>query len=145
MPGRAVAPVGMWERVGNGALASLAILILLIGLRVEPSQAGHGSHMQLGLPPCGWVVAFDKPCPTCGMTTAVAYAVRGEILSSFITQPAGMVFALSMAMSFWLCGYVAMTGSALGRLVGREVFRPRILWGLGALILVSWAYKFVTW
>lgn len=119
--------------------------ILIVGSRVEPSRQGHGSHVQLGMPPCGWVVAFDRPCPTCGMTTAVAHATRGDLLSAFVTQPAGLAVAIACALTFWMSTHIVMTGSGLGRLVAREVFRARILWGLAALVLGSWAYKFVTW
>lgn len=126
-------------------LASAALAILVVGARVEPSTHGHGSHVQLGMPPCGWVMAFDRPCPTCGMTTAVAHATRGDLLSAFFVQPAGLAVAIASTLVFWMSVHIALTGSALGRLVGREVFRPRILWGLAALVLGSWAYKFVTW
>mgnify|MGYP001223828936 CR=1 FL=1 len=131
--------------MAHALLAMVCLGILLIGHRVVPEAAGHGSHTQIGLPPCGWVVAFGKPCATCGMTTAVAHASRGEILSAVVTQPAGAAFAVVCAMAFWMSIHVAVTGSALGRLVGREVFRTRILLGLGALVLLSWGYKFVTW
>jgi hypothetical protein len=90
-------------------------------------------------------MAFDRPCPTCGMTTAVAHATRGDLLSAFFVQPAGLAVAIASTLVFWMSVHIALTGSALGRLVGREVFRPRILWGLAALVLGSWAYKFVTW
>lgn len=144
-PGRGVEPAGIWERVGHALLGAAALAILIVGSRVEPSGQGHGSHVQLGMPPCGWVVAFGRPCPTCGMTTAVAHATRGDLLSAFVTQPAGLAVAIACALTFWMSAHIVVTGSGLGRLVGREVFRGRILWGLAALVLGSWAYKFVTW
>lgn len=144
-PGRGAPKATMAERLAHLALGAACVAVLLIGLRVEPAAAGHGSHTQIGLPPCGWAVAFGKPCATCGMTTAVSLVVRGELPRAFVTQPAGFAFAVVCAMLFWMSLHVTVTGSALGRLVGREVFRPRILWGLGSLVLGSWAYKFLTW
>ncbi len=137
--------MGWWERVGNLACALVCFALLWTGQKVEPSGTGHGSHVQLGLPMCAWVMRFDKPCPTCGMTTAVAHAVRGEFLNSVVVQPAGAAFALGAAALFWLSLYVAATGSAVGRMAGRALLQGRWLWSAGVLVGVSWAYKFLTW
>ncbi len=144
-PARQAPVVGYWERGANFACACLCLAVLVIGQRIEPSGAGHGSHVQLGMPMCAWVMRFDRPCPTCGMTTSVAHAARGEFLNSVVTQPAGAAFAVGAASLFWLSLYVAMTGSAAGRLAGRMFFQGRWLWGAGVLVGVSWAYKFLTW
>lgn len=142
---RRVPLVGRWERLTHLCVAAACLLVLWVGRGVEPSEAGHGSHVQLGLPPCAWVVRFDRPCPTCGMTTAVAQAARGDFLTSVATQPAGAAFAVGAAGLFWMSLYVALTGSAVGRLAGVVVLRPLGLWCAGALVGVSWAYKFLTW
>ncbi|MBX3317214.1 MAG: DUF2752 domain-containing protein [Phycisphaeraceae bacterium] len=137
--------IGVWERLAHVALAMACLAVLWVGRGLEPSPAGHGSHVQLGMPPCAWVVRFDRPCPTCGMTTSVAHAARGEFLRSLVVQPAGAAFALFCAVAFWGSLYIAATGSALGRLVGLRLLGTRSLWCAGALVGVSWAYKFVTW
>src|SRR5690606_33691507 len=58
--------------VGAGCLGVLGLAPWL-----TPAAAGHGTHGQLGLPPCGWVLAMGRPCPSCGMTTAFAHAADG--------------------------------------------------------------------
>lgn len=137
--------VGPLERMVHLGVAVACLALLWVARGIEPSEAGHGSHTQLGLPPCAWVIRFDRPCPTCGMTTAVSQASRGDFLSSMITQPAGAAFAIGASGLFWMSLYVAVTGSAVGRLAGALLLRPRGLWCAGTLVGVSWAYKFLMW
>lgn len=94
--------------------------------------------------PCGWVVAFDKPCPTCGMTTAFAHAADANLWQSAKTQPMGMLLAVGSAGVFWGAAHVAATGSRLGR-VGATMLGGRSLWVLAGLSAAAWAYKVLTW
>jgi len=77
-------------------------ILLLSAARVQPSAAGFGTHQQLpwaGLNhPCMFPIALGYPCPTCGMTTAFAHAVRGQLLSSFHAQPAGFLLAVATVL-----------------------------------------------
>jgi hypothetical protein len=134
--------------LGGRALAALVAAgclgLLLVASRLDPSPAGHGTHTQLGLPACGWAMALGRPCPTCGMTTAFAWAVRGRLVASFLAQPMGMLLALGTAAGFWAGLYISCTGSQLGAVFGRMV-TPRVLWILAALAGAAWAYKWVTW
>lgn len=118
--------------------------MLLIGASLRPAERGHGTHMQLGLPPCGWVLALGKPCPTCGMTTSVSHAARGELGRSLRVQPMGLVIAIGAAVAFWLCVHTAATGSRAAHLAA-VVLTPRWLWGFAALAAGSWGYKWATW
>lgn len=112
---------------------------------MTPSAEGHGTHRQLGLPPCGFVVAFNKPCMTCGMTTAVSEAANGRVLKAAVTQPMGLVVALMAAAGVWIAGHTALTGSRLLPWTVRFLTRPRILWVIVAAVLLSWAYKLAVW
>jgi hypothetical protein len=131
-------------RIGAAAIGAVCLTLLVLSARLSPDSAGHGTHTQLGLPPCGWAAYFGKPCATCGMTTAWAYAARGRFDRSFVTQPMGMVLCLAAAAVFWGAMHTAFTGSRLGWVVGR-LARPAVLWGIGGLMLAAWAYKWVTW
>ena len=111
---------------------------------MHPDPAGHGSHTQLGLPPCAWAAVLQHPCPTCGMTTAVSYASHGQFVRAFLTQPFGLLVAIGAAVGFWSGMYIAATGSQLGRVYGR-MMTPTVLWVLAALAAAAWAYKWVTW
>lgn len=130
-------------RALGGIIAVVAIAPLLIGAGLTPSAEGHGTHTKLGLPSCGWVQAFDKPCPTCGMTTAVTHAAHGDLIGSFLVQPAGMVFAVVAAIAFWCGLHSLVSGADTVRLAGK-MFKGRLWWAIGGILLAAWAYKMVT-
>ncbi len=125
-----------------GALACLALLGLAAGL--APSADGHGTHTQLGMPRCSWVVTFDKPCPTCGMTTAFAHAAGGDLLSSARVQPAGAALAVGAAAAFWVFLHTAVFGSRSSRLF-RPLWTPRWITAGAAGLVAAWVYKLLTW
>lgn len=114
----------------------------LLGLAasLKPALDGVGTHQQLGLPPCGWMIASGKPCPTCGMTTAFAHAARGDLAASFITQPFGSVLAVIVAAGFWVGLHASLTGSRVAVLCG-TLLRPRVMWLVVAAAALAWAYK----
>ncbi len=118
--------------------------MLGVGAWVQPDPAGHGTHTQLGLPPCAWAVVMHRPCPTCGMTTSVSLAAHGRLAESFVTQPFGLLVALGAAVALWSGLHVAATGSQLGRVYGK-LMTPGVLWTLAALAGAAWAYKWATW
>lgn len=124
------------------ALACLAMLGLAAWL--DPAPQGHGTHTQLGLSQCQWVMMFDEPCPTCGMTTSFAYAADADLLSGLRTQPFGLILALGTATVFWGAVHAAVTGSPLGRETLRLV-NGRTLGVAFGLLLAGWAYKLLTW
>lgn len=130
-----------WVRRLQGlALALLCAAPLLIGAWLTPSPQGHGTHESLGLPPCGFLLAFGKPCMTCGMTTAVTWAAHGHFLRAFQTQPAGALFAIVLASGVWFGLHAAATGISLKPGLNALV-RPRVLWIAGIVLLAAWAYK----
>jgi hypothetical protein len=139
---RITVPTG--ERIGAGVIAGLCLTLLAVAAALSPDAAGHGTHEQLGLPPCGWLLATGYPCPTCGMTTAFAAAAEGDLLTSLVTQPVGALLAVATAATFWIALHVAVFGSRLGQLCGR-LWRPRWLWIFAGAWAASWAYKIATW
>jgi len=136
--------VGWAARAGAGLVAMISLAVLILAAALKPDPAGHGTHRRLGLPPCGWVVALGKPCPTCGMTTAFAHAAQGRPGHALWAQPAGALMALLTAAGFWSAVHVAVFGSRVGSLLAKTL-RARILWpGLGVLV-ASWVYKMIVW
>ncbi|MEO1008158.1 MAG: DUF2752 domain-containing protein [Planctomycetota bacterium] len=136
------------EAPGRPRLAGAAVALpsgglLAVGAALTPSEAGHGTHTQMGLPPCQWVTAFNKPCPTCGMTTAVTRAANGDLGGSFLAQPAGMGLALVAAVVFW-CGLHGMATGAATVSVAAKAWSPRLLWVAGAVLLAAWLFKLAT-
>jgi hypothetical protein len=136
--------LGLGGRLIAALVAAACLGVLLVAAKLDPLPAGHGTHTQLGLPACGWAVALGRPCPTCGMTTAFALAVRGRFVASFLAQPMGFVLAVATAAAFWAGLYISLTGSQLGRVFARMV-TTRVLWVAAGLAGAAWAYKWVTW
>jgi len=78
--------------LGSGAL-------LVASRLLTPSASGVGTHMQLGLPACGFLVLFGKPCPACGLTTAFAHLAHGSLLASLHANPLGLpLFLATLAL-----------------------------------------------
>lgn len=130
------------ERITNACLAAVATGVLAMALYLSPSPAGHGTHQQLGLPPCNFLAVFKVPCLSCGMTTSFSHVVRGHLLDGFAAQPFGAFLALCTLVALPLCAWSAWRGRSLA--VPMAELRWR-LWGplLLVFLLGAWAYKIV--
>ena len=117
-----------------------AATILGLAAYLEPSPTGLGTHTQLAMPTCGWIVTMDIPCPTCGMTTAFAHAANGNLLRSLGAQPLGAALALFTAMALLVAVYIAVTGSVIGSAFAR-LWSGRMAWILAVVAIAAWAYK----
>ena len=135
---------GAGERVVAGVIALGCLGLLGVAAWLEPAPQGHGTHTQMGLPPCSWVVWFDKPCVTCGMTTAFSHAGEGQWISAFLTQPAGAVMSLMTATVLWFAAHAALTGSRIGTMTV-WLARPRTIALLVGGLLAAWVYKILSW
>lgn len=119
--------------LGTGALLGLAAWL-------SPSAAGHGTHQQLGLPPCQWVVSAGMPCPSCGMTTSFAHAADGNLLGALRAQPAGAVLAVGTAFAFVIGVWTLATGSAIGAFWLDRMGKRMLIFGI-VVLLLAWVYK----
>jgi len=129
------------RRRGIGLLAGLAAFCLLfVAASLEPAAEGFGTHRQLGLPSCGWIVAMNVPCFTCGMTTSFAYAASGNLVASLKAQPFGFLLSVATAGCALTGLYIAVTGSRVAHLLP-QLWSARLNWILGGLLLLAWGYK----
>ncbi|RMD64605.1 MAG: DUF2752 domain-containing protein [Planctomycetota bacterium] len=119
--------------------------MLTVGAALTPSPAGHGTHTQLGLPPCSWALALGRPCPTCGMTTAVSLAAHGDLASALHAQPMGLAIALAASSLFWIALHSALTGSLLWSWTLSLLLRPSVLAGAAAGGLLAWGHTILAW
>ncbi len=146
-PGSGFSTIKHDKRVRRRLVASILMLatgsLLLVAAWLTPASDGHGTHTQMGLPPCGWVVSMGIPCPSCGMTTSFAHAADGDLLGALKAQPAGAVLALLSAMVFVLSVWVLCTGSAIGTFWVERIGKRFLLFG-GLLFLGAWIYKIIT-
>lgn len=76
-----------------------------VAMWLHPDPHLHGTHTQLGLPPCLSVVLFGRPCPGCGMTTSITNLVHGHFVDAFRAHPFGppmyLLYTLSAGAAFW--------------------------------------------
>ena len=82
------------------------LAVTAIAAVLAPDPSGHGTHQQLGLPPCPSVLLFNRPCPGCGLTTSWTAFVHGHFAESFHAHPLGPAL------------YLLFTASAVYALVG---------------------------
>jgi hypothetical protein len=81
-------------RIVLGVLGLGLVFLLAVAAVLKPSPFLIGTHQQLGLPPCSFLVIFGIPCPTCGMTTAWACLMHGEFSTAFQANSGGVLLAI---------------------------------------------------
>lgn len=119
---------------GTGGVLGLAAWL-------EPASAGLGTHEQIGLPECGWILTMDLPCATCGMTTAFAHAADGHLLASLAAQPFGALLAVATAAAFLAALVTLVSGSGALLMIAGRWWTTRTPWVLGAMLIAAWAWK----
>lgn len=145
----ATRPLDQPRNAAGRACRLYAALVLLgcaavlgVAAWLEPAPRGYGTHRQLGFGKCGMLVTTGLPCPTCGMTTAFAYTVRGRLISAFMAQPAGLLLALGTIACAGGAGWVVLTGR-VPRVPLPIVTPYRLFLGLLVVLIGSWVFKIV--
>ncbi len=125
-------------------ISSIVLLLsgglLSVAAYLTPNAAGHGTHKDLGLPPCGFLATTSLPCVSCGYTTSFSMAADGDIWGSLVNQPAGAILALLTATVTVISAYALVVGVSLMPLA-RWAFQPRFVIGLVVFMIVAWIYK----
>jgi uncharacterized protein DUF2752 len=122
--------------------ASGVVLLLVLRLFVTPSPSGHGTHEQLGLPPCYPMARWGIPCPGCGVTTSLALAAHGELRKAFFNQPAGFALAVCMvAFALWAV-WAQVRGRDLARDAKCVTTKPFLI-AAAAVLAAAWIDKLV--
>ncbi|MEM6470271.1 MAG: DUF2752 domain-containing protein [Planctomycetota bacterium] len=77
-----------------GLVGAIVLTIpFILAMSLDPNPDGLGTHRQLGLPPCSFVMLWQIRCPMCGMTTSWAYLMRGNLLDALRSNPGGVILA----------------------------------------------------
>ena len=100
---------GTWvSRLVWGILLLVAAATVLTAGILTPNPVGHGTHTQLGLPPCGFLVLTGYPCPGCGLTTCFSFMAHFDPIHAAYANPFGvMLFLVTLisipisALSLW--------------------------------------------
>ncbi len=135
-------PLSPWRRFGLVTIAVVAGGVLGLARRLEPDGRGFGTHEQLGLPPCSFLVLTGVRCPSCGMTTSFAYVVRGQLWSAARTNVAGGLLALVAIMLVpW-----SLASAVAGRTLGLRSPERAVVYAVTGLVATSvagWAVRFL--
>jgi hypothetical protein len=124
--------------LGLGLLGLLAVAAFL-----KPDPRGLGTHQQFGLPPCTFRFLFGRPCPTCGMTTAWAHLVRGQLIGALRANVGGTLLGLLAMVSVpWL-----LVSAVRGRWLGWAP-NSTVIACIGSAILlvtlIEWGIRLAT-
>lgn len=79
---------------GSLALSLVWLFVTAVGLCLKPDAHGHGTHQELGMPPCPSVLLFDRPCPGCGLTTSWTALLHGDWALAFHAHALGPLLYL---------------------------------------------------
>jgi len=132
-------------RIGCGIAASVCLIALAVAAWTDPDQSGYGTHTQLGMPACGFLERTGYPCVTCGMTTAFAHVVRGQIPQAFVAQPAGALLAIGCIFTLALGALAVLTGKGQNQFA--HLLNKACLHWAGVLMIVvgvvlgSWLFE----
>jgi hypothetical protein len=96
------------NRLAAAGFGLLGCLVFAVASWLTPYDElgrplSHGTHHQLGLPPCVMNMLTGIPCPSCGMTTSISLVMHGQFAAAWEANWAGVVVApLGMATTIWL-------------------------------------------
>ncbi len=124
-----------------GVLAGV-VAVFIVAANLTPDAHHVGTHRQLGLQPCSFIVVTRLPCPTCGMTTAFAHTVRGQVLAAMQAQPAGFLLAIATAGAGLLAGGAVIPGRRPS-LNWYRVSPTALVWWATGFLVVAWGVKIV--
>jgi hypothetical protein len=120
-----------------------ACSILVVALWLKPAASGFGTHTQLGLPPCNFLRLTHLPCPSCGLTTCFAYAVRLQFWKAFLANPFG-ILAYFGTVSLIPTSIFLLSRRVSFRRVTESAHFTKAVYSATALYLLSWIYKLAT-
>lgn len=119
-------------RLGHLLILVGVLLFWGLGLYLTPDPSGHGTHQQLGLPPCTIYYLTGRPCPSCGLTTSVSATLHGELALAWRANPFGIAIVAVSA------GFLLNSLMALGVRRSLWISERTVIWLL-TLFLLGWA------
>ncbi|MFQ5425198.1 MAG: DUF2752 domain-containing protein [Phycisphaerae bacterium] len=139
-PIRARRGCGWRVRATYGAVSIICAGVLSLAVWLRPDVRGFGTHEQMHLPPCGFMVTSGLPCPTCGMTTSFSLMMHGHPLAAVIAQPAGAVLCLAAVAGMITAMIIAVSGR-VPRVNWDRIGPVRLVMGVGILLMGGWGFK----
>jgi len=127
------------KSVAAGMLLS-ACAILAVAAWLRPAASGFGTHTQLGLPPCNFLVLTHHPCPSCGLTTCFAWMIRGKIGKAFFANPFGILAFLGTLAAIPTAIVLLWQHISFRRITESAHF-TKAVYCVTALYFLSWMFK----
>ena len=128
------------QRVFVALVGGLLIVLLALAAMLHADKRGWGTHEQLGVPPCTFVVLFGMRCPSCGMTTAWVHLVQGRPLEALQAHVVGtMLAAAACGGGIWMLACAALGRWFLGR-PSERILLPAAFVTL-VLLTVEWGIR----
>jgi hypothetical protein len=116
------------ERTVVATLSFLGLSVFIIAAVLDPYEGSglartHGTHTQLGLPPCTMKLVTGLSCPGCGMTTSFSLLMHNDLYQALQTNWAGVFVALLTLVMTALLSITAVTGYRLAAVSVDDAFR----------------------
>lgn len=127
-------------RVRGLAVATCCWAVIALAWWLTPAGSGVGTHRQLGLPACSFLVQTGYPCPTCGMTTSVSAMAHGRISLAFRSHPFGVLLFVGVAVLAAAAMFEALTGQNVLARLGKPAWW---VWTFIIGIAAGWALKLI--
>lgn len=128
------------SRIAWGVFFSIASAVLVTAAMLSPNPLGHGTHTQLGLPPCGFLSFTGVPCPGCGLTTSFSHMVRLEVVGAARANPFGVPLFLVTFFSIPISALGLIRGWGVLDTLDRMRFE-RVAVMLSLCAIVSWGVR----
>lgn len=140
---RARAPMRTWSRVLSIPVAIVCAIVLGLAKWLDPSAAGHSTHLQLGLRPCTVLSLTGWPCPMCGATTSFALMADLRVPEALYNQPfAVFLFLLTFAVLGVATAEVVAPRDRWVRILDRiEPWEGWLAGGFLGAMALGWAWK----
>jgi hypothetical protein len=128
------------DKAFSGAVLAFSAAALAIARSLHPSASGMGTHEQLGLPPCKFLVFTGFPCPSCGLTTSFAYAAHFHFQQAFFASPFGLLLFFGAVLVIPTSAVLLWRRTSWQQMFERLNLTTITGWMVVAY-LISWIYK----
>lgn len=125
--------------VAMGLLVTACAVLAVAGW-LEPAARGYGTHMQLGLPPCAFLQLTHLPCPSCGLTTCFAWAIRLNFRNALRANPFGILAFLGTVSLIPISIFLLWRRISFRRITESAHF-SKAIYAATALYFLSWIFK----
>ena len=131
---------GRTDKLVAAGVLVCACAVLAIAAWLKPAACGYGTHIQLGLPPCTFLRLTHLPCPSCGLTTCFAWAIRFQFWKAFLANPFGILVFFA-TVSLIPMAMVLLWRRISFRRITESVHFTKAVYAATGLYLISWIFK----